>query len=82
MTRRRLLVAASAPALLLGAGSKSIRIEDVSFEFEDFQYRTPMKFGGNVVERVTLLNVHCTIRAGDGRTSRGFGSMPLGISLI
>ena len=79
MTRRRLLlVAASAPALLLGARSKSIRIEDVSFEFEDFQYRTPMKFGGNVVERVTLLNVHCTIRAGDGRTSRGFGSMPLG----
>jgi L-alanine-DL-glutamate epimerase-like enolase superfamily enzyme len=78
MTRRRLLVAASAPALLLGARSKSIRIEDVSFEFEDFQYRTPMKFGGNVVERVTLLNVHCTVRAGDGRTSRGFGSMPLG----
>jgi L-alanine-DL-glutamate epimerase-like enolase superfamily enzyme len=79
MTRRRLLlVASSAPALLLGARSKSTRIEDVSFEFEDFQYRTPMKFGGNVVERVTLLNVHCTIRAGDGRTSRGFGSMPLG----
>ncbi|MGD0300353.1 MAG: hypothetical protein ABSE86_24980, partial [Bryobacteraceae bacterium] len=83
MTRRHLLVAASAPALLLGARSKSIRIEDVSFEFEDFQYRTPMKFGGNVVERVTLLNVHCTIRAADGRTSHGrtshgFGSMPLG----
>ena len=78
MTRRRLLVAASAPALLLGARSKSIRIEDVSLEFEDFHYRTPMKFGGNVVDRVTLLNVHCTIRAGDGRTSRGFGSMTLG----
>jgi len=78
ITRRRLLVAASAPALLLGARSKSIRIEDVSFEFEDFHYRTPMKFGGNVVDRVTLLNVHCTIRAGDGRISRGFGSMTLG----
>jgi len=78
MTRRRLLIAASAPALLLGARSKSIRIEDVSFEFEDFHYRTPMKFGGNVVDRVTLLNVHCTIRAGDGRISKGFGSMTLG----
>lgn len=79
ITRRRLLrVASSAPALLLGARSKSIRIEDVAFEFEDFQYRTPMKFGGNVVERVTLLNVHCTIRAGDGRVAHGFGSMPLG----
>jgi L-alanine-DL-glutamate epimerase-like enolase superfamily enzyme len=59
-------------------GGKSIRIEDVSFEFEDFRYRTPMKFGGNVVERVTLLNVRCTIRADNGHTSPGFGSMPLG----
>ena len=37
-----------------------------------------MKFGGNVVERVTLLNVRCTIRADNGQISRGFGSMPLG----
>ena len=78
ITRRDLLLAASAPALLLGAREKSIRIEDVSFEFEDFRYRTPMKFGGNVVERVTLLNVRCTIRADNGKTSAGFGSMPLG----
>jgi L-alanine-DL-glutamate epimerase-like enolase superfamily enzyme len=75
---RRVLLAASAPALLLAARGKSIRIEDVSFEFEDFRYRTPMKFGGNVVERVTLLNVRCTIRADNGQTSAGFGSMPLG----
>src|SRR5580693_3371500 len=78
ITRRDLLLAASAPALLLGARGKSIRIEYVSFEFEDFRYRTPMKFGGNLVERVTLLNVRCTIRADNGKTSAGFGSMPLG----
>jgi len=31
-----------------------------------------------VVDRVTLLNVHCVARAASGRTARGFGSMPLG----
>jgi L-alanine-DL-glutamate epimerase-like enolase superfamily enzyme len=37
-----------------------------------------MKFGGNVVERVTLINVKCTVRGDDGRVAHGFGSMPLG----
>jgi len=55
-----------------------IHIEDISFDYEDFRYRTPIKFGGMVVDRVTLLNVHCVARAASGRTARGFGSMPLG----
>jgi L-alanine-DL-glutamate epimerase-like enolase superfamily enzyme len=55
-----------------------IRIERISFDYEDFRYRTPIKFGGMVVDRVTLLNVHCVVRAASGRTARGFGSMPLG----
>jgi L-alanine-DL-glutamate epimerase-like enolase superfamily enzyme len=55
-----------------------IRIEDVSYGYEDFLYRTPIKFGGSVLDRVTLLNVHCVVRAVDGRQARGFGSMPLG----
>ncbi len=55
-----------------------IRIEDISFDYADFRYRTPIKFGGVVVDRVTLLNVHCVVRTASGRTARGFGSMPLG----
>lgn len=35
-------------------------------------------FGGRVVDRVTLLNVHCRVRTNDGREAQGFGSMPLG----
>lgn len=50
----------------------------MSFEYEDFLYRTPIKFGGTVVDRVTLLNVRCTVRSRTGKTARGFGSMPLG----
>jgi len=53
-------------------------LEDVSFETEDFLYRTPIKFGGTVLDRATLLNVTVRARAGGGKTVRGFGSMPLG----
>ncbi|MFN7993768.1 MAG: enolase C-terminal domain-like protein [Bryobacteraceae bacterium] len=78
MTRRELLVSFAAPALLRGAPATSIRIEEISLGYEDYRYRTPIKFGGNVVERVTLLNVNCTVRGKNGRTARGFGSMPMG----
>ena len=56
---------------------KSIRVEEVSFNYENFSYRTPMKFGGVVVDRVTLLNVDVVVRDTSGKTARGFGSMPL-----
>ena len=76
-TRRSFL--AGAPALLLGASrSTDIRIEDVSHSFEDYLYRTPIKFGGNEVNKVTLLNVNMVVRSGSGKTAKGFGSMPLG----
>ncbi|MBC8165167.1 MAG: mandelate racemase/muconate lactonizing enzyme family protein [Bryobacteraceae bacterium] len=67
------------PALLLSATrSTDIRIEDVSYRFEDYLYRTPIKFGGTVVDKVTLLNVDCVVRSGAGKIVKGFGSMPLG----
>jgi L-alanine-DL-glutamate epimerase-like enolase superfamily enzyme len=55
-----------------------IRVEDVRFDFEDYLYRTPIKFGGTAVDRVTLLNVTCRVRTRAGKTAEGFGSMPLG----
>ena len=58
--------------------STNIRIEDVSYSYEDFRYRTPIKFGGVALDRVTVLNVEVTVRTAAGKTSRGFGSMPLG----
>ncbi|MGE5645855.1 MAG: enolase C-terminal domain-like protein [Acidobacteriota bacterium] len=79
MSRRKFLAGAAAlPALARSARSTDIRIEDVSLDYEDFRYRRPMKFGGNVVDRVTLLNVYCTVRSASGKTARGFGSMPMG----
>jgi L-alanine-DL-glutamate epimerase-like enolase superfamily enzyme len=58
--------------------STDIRIEDVRFTYEDYGYRTPIKFGGVAVDRVTLLNVDCQVRTLGGKVARGLGSMPLG----
>jgi L-alanine-DL-glutamate epimerase-like enolase superfamily enzyme len=55
-----------------------IRIRDVYFEYEDFRYRTPIKFGGVALDRVTVLNVRVTVESGNGKTATGVGSMPLG----
>lgn len=54
-----------------------IRIDDVSFSYEDFRYRTPIKFGGTALDRVTLLNVTCRVTNRAGQSAAGFGSMPL-----
>ncbi|MBI4910142.1 MAG: hypothetical protein HY820_41375, partial [Acidobacteria bacterium] len=40
--------------------------------------RTPIKFGGSVVDKVTLLNVNCIVKNKAGKSAKGFGSMPLG----
>jgi L-alanine-DL-glutamate epimerase-like enolase superfamily enzyme len=55
-----------------------IWIDDVAHEYVDFRYRTPYKFGGREVDRVTLLNVRCAVHLADGRSAHGFGSMTMG----
>lgn len=83
-TRREFLGAAAALGLCGRAAAAftpratDVGIEDVSFEYEDYGYRAPLKFAGIVVERATILNVTCVVRTRDGRTAKGFGSMPLG----
>ena len=34
-----------------------IRIEDISFGYEDYNYRAPLKFGGVAITCATLVNV-------------------------
>jgi len=79
LSRRSILAMPLAmPALALGAKSTDARIADVSFTFEDFLYRTPYKFGGKEVDRVTMLNVRCRITGRSGRSAEGFAAMPMG----
>jgi L-alanine-DL-glutamate epimerase-like enolase superfamily enzyme len=82
ITRRSLLSgAAISPTLfniVRAAKPTDIRIEDVNYSYEDYIYRTPIKFGGSVLDRATIVNVNCTVRTVGGKVSKGFGSMPMG----
>src|SRR5262249_263107 len=66
------------PGQTQSAKPSDIRIEDIFHSYQEFRYRTPMKFGGQVIDRATILNVSCVVRTRDGRQAKGFGSMPLG----
>lgn len=55
-----------------------IAIKDVQTQYENHTYRAPLKFGGIVTDKVTLLNVTVVVEDKDGRTASGFGSMPMG----
>ena len=58
--------------------SSDIRILDVQFNFEEHQYRTPLKFGGVPTEHCAVLNVEVWVQTRDGKEAVGLGSMPLG----
>jgi len=80
VSRRALLGSAAVAPFMSFAATQStdIRVDNVTFNFEDYKYRTPIKFGGTEVDRVTLLNVNATVRNAAGKVVKGFGSMPLG----
>ena len=55
-----------------------IRIQNVSTQTTQIKYRSPMKFGGRVVEDVVIFDVVVDVETVDGRRGSGFGSMPIG----
>src|SRR5262245_34812319 len=55
-----------------------VRVTAVEHSYQDFHYRTPIKFGGVAIDRATLLDVWCEVETSGGKRARGFGSMPLG----
>src|SRR5262249_53465347 len=69
---------ASSSRQVNGRKPTDIRVEEITPSYEDFRFRTPIKFGGVALDRATLLNVHCVVRTVRGDVARGFGSMPLG----
>ena len=79
MSRRAFLGAVAAGPFALAAPRQTdIRIAEVRHGYQDYVYRAPYKFGGRVVDRVTLLNVRCRVTTRNGRTAWGFGSMTMG----
>src|SRR5262245_43037376 len=61
-----------------GASRKNsgIRIEQISFEYDDYVFRAPVGFAGTVMDRATIVTVRCSVRAAGGKAARGFGVMP------
>lgn len=55
-----------------------IRLKQVTAATESIDYRTPIKFGGRVVESAVILNVTAEVETRDGRRASGRGSMPVG----
>jgi len=55
-----------------------IRLLSVSSRTERIAYRTPIKFGGRVVNDAVLFDVTAEVETRDGRRGSGFGSMPMG----
>lgn len=55
-----------------------VHVVDVTTQTERIAYRTPMKFGGRVVEDVTLFHVEVQVETRDGKRGTGLGSMPMG----
>ena len=81
LTRRSFVYSMTVPVMAakaLARTGEGLRIREITHEYEDYLYRTPIKFGGTVLDRATLLNVRCVVEGAGGRTSSGFGSMPMG----
>ncbi len=55
-----------------------IRIREARIAFADYLYRTPIKFGGRALDRVTLLDAAIEVESRSGERATGFGSMTLG----
>ena len=55
-----------------------IRLKQVTSSQQRIQYRTPIKFGGRIVNDAVLFNVTVDVETLDGRRGQGFGSMPMG----
>jgi L-alanine-DL-glutamate epimerase-like enolase superfamily enzyme len=54
-------------------------IKSAVCSFEPIVFRTPVKFGGRVVDKSMLINVEVTVETRNGKAHEtGFGSMPVG----
>jgi L-alanine-DL-glutamate epimerase-like enolase superfamily enzyme len=64
---------------ILSASTKKsdVRIERISYSYEQHVFRAPLKFALTVVDRATLLTVTCTVRTAAGKIATGFGTLPL-----
>lgn len=54
-----------------------VRIKQAIITLEEFPFRTPLKFGGRVMDRHQVMNVQVTLEQRDRKHAFGLGSMPV-----
>jgi len=57
--------------------SSDIWVKEAKIAFEEFPFRTPLKFGGRVMDKHRLINVEVIVETRDGKHAIGQGSMPV-----
>ncbi|MBL8816417.1 MAG: mandelate racemase/muconate lactonizing enzyme family protein [Planctomyces sp.] len=63
----------------MGQGKATdVRVKDIRVAFESIPYRSPLKFGGRIVDHANLINADITVETHNGRYAVGHGSMPVG----
>jgi len=55
-----------------------VQIVEARCDFEPVEFRTPLKFGGRVIEKTYLINVNVEVVNRRDQHANGFGSMPVG----
>ncbi len=55
-----------------------IRIAATTIATQQLDFRTPIKFGGQVVRSAVIVDVEVRVETADGRVATGNGSMPMG----
>jgi L-alanine-DL-glutamate epimerase-like enolase superfamily enzyme len=65
-------------SVLSGANRKKsdIRIDHISFGYDEDIFRAPVGFAGAVADRATMVTVRCSVRTAGGKVVSGFGSIP------
>jgi L-alanine-DL-glutamate epimerase-like enolase superfamily enzyme len=67
---------AGCTGIVSGTKKSDIRIEELSFGYDEHIFRAPVGFAGAVVNRATMITVRCSVLTAGGKVARGFGSMP------
>jgi L-alanine-DL-glutamate epimerase-like enolase superfamily enzyme len=65
------------PLVAATTRKSDVRIEGVSYRYEEHLFRSPLKFARTVVDRQTMLIVECKVRTASGKVATGFGTLPL-----
>ena len=63
-------------AIVPGRKKSDVRIDHISFGYDEHVFRAPVGFAGAVVNRATMVTVRCSVRTAGGKVANGFGSMP------